>query len=349
MSLLSFAKSLLLSGADAFNATIGGPQPFTRAPEPDPSAAFRDDMTRRTAIAVGAERELEAFVRDGSFFCMRPNDLGDAAIWQGVYLAMTAVRWGVEPSIDRAKSMRAAATATARYLDGGILYRGAVPRSLEGECFHRDPTKGYFDVGGWVYRDDASLDSLLGVMLGAAFVMRFGDEVSRSILCEPLKIFAARFKADGYRLVRRDGTPTTYGDCRPGVFQAPVRVLAAALPSLVAGTPDWRAIATAYAPEFSTTDTQVPGRISYVNAHLAMLANVAFVAAVPTRTSFKAPGHAEAEDGLRRLVAKYADAGNSFVVMAARALGVSVPQSARDKAAKVLVEFPVGPKPKTGR
>ena len=346
--ILSTLKSSLLAGADGFNALVGGPQPFTRQALLDPSGHFVDDMTRRDYIAAAAEDELvKHFVRDGVFFAQTPNDLGDTAIWQGVYTAMTAMRHRARPTKETWAEQMYAARALARYLHGGRLARGAVPVELEGVMFHRDPTKVYYDEDGVVYREDASLDSLLGVMFGAAIVRRFGDGAAQAVLAGPLEAFAARFEADGFRLTNRDGSPTTYGDCRPGFFQAPVRILAAALPSILGDgpvAPAWRKIAKTYGREFATTDTQVPGRISYVNAHLAILANIAFVAAAPSG----APGVEAARAGLYRLVDKYADAGNSLVVFGSLALGLFLSVDARDKASKTLSEFPLGAKPKTG-
>lgn len=359
MNLLSVLKATVLKAADGFNATVGGPQPFTRRAIPDPSGHFVDDMTRRDYIAAQAEAELERFVRDGVFFAELPNSLGDAAIWQGVYTAMTAMRWAARPSVGSQQAMLAAATALSRFFyptgpGVSVLVRGAVPQALEGSFFSVDPNNGahYFTDGYlgpvYAYRDDASLDSLLGVMFGAAIVARFGDAPSRAVLAGPLTRFAAGFKAAGYRLTNRDGSPTRYGDCSPGFAQAPVRVLAAALPSLLAGTDDWRAIAATFAPEFATTDTQIPGKISYVNAHLAMLANLTWIAAAPQRGSRPAPGTVEAADGLRKLLEKYSDTGNAFLVHAAARLGVIPTQSQKDKADKTLIEFPLGAKPAAG-
>lgn len=358
MNLLSLMKATVLSGADIFNAAVGGPQPFTRRRYVDPSVEFSDDMARRDAIASFAEAELAAFVRNGVYVAQKPNDMGDCAIWQGVYTAMTVMRWTAKPSAETRQAMQAATEALARYFyptgpGQAILVRGAMPQALEHDLFHIDPNHAarYFTdtCAGTVYayREDASLDSLLGVMFGAAFVGRFGDSAARAALAEPLALFANGFEREGFRLTNRDGSPTTYGNCAPGFFQAPVRNLAAALPSLVADGPNgaaWRGIAQKYGREFATTDTQVPGRISWVNAHLAMLANLTFVCAAPVT----APGFGPACAGLRTLVDKYADAGNAFLIYAAARLGLEVKPSQRDKADKVLIEFPLGAKPNAG-
>lgn len=356
--ILSFLKAAMLGGADAFNGAIGGPSRFTRAAVPDPAMSFHDDMSRRQAIAEAAEEELAGFMRDGVFFAEKPNSLGDACIWQGVYAAMCAMRWNVSPSPETQAAMLAAATALSRYFyptgpSASILVRGAVPLALEHEFFQVDANNGahYFTDGYlgpvYVYRDDASLDSLLGAMFGAAIIQRFGDAPSRAVLQTPLESFARNFERAGFRLQNRDGGNTRYGDCSPGFLQAPVRCLAAALPSLVsegAVGSAWRAIAKSYGPEFARTDTQIPGKISYVNAHLAILATMTYVCAAPSG----APGLEAARAGLRTLMDKYADAGNSFLIYAAARLGVEPTQAQKDKADKILLEFPLGAKPRSG-
>lgn len=351
MILTSWIKSSILSGADDLNSLFGGPQRFTRSAIPDSSALFSDDEARRTAIAVSSERELVDFVSDGVFIQSRPNDLGDCAIWQGIYTAMTVMRWCDNKDAVAEAEMLAAATALSRYFyqnarEQAILVRGAMPTSLLGTFFNVDAANSsrYFVDGDYTYREDASLDSLLGVMFGAAIVNRFGDDASRAIIADLLECFSSGFSKAGFNVVNRGGPVTTYGSCAPGFAQAPVRVLASALPSLVSGGTDWTTIAASYSPEFATTDTQIPGKISWVNAHLAMLANLTYVAAAPPN----APGLSDAVNGLRKLLAKYSDAGNSFLVYACEALGVTPTQDQMDKAAKILLEFPIGSKPVAG-
>lgn len=351
MNTFSLIKSRVLRSLDGLNDLVGGPQPFTRAAVPDPSAQFPSDLLRREAIAISAEKELSNFLRSGVFAADLPNDLGDCAIWQGVYAAMTAARWHVSPSPEAQTTMLEAATALSRYFYpvapwNAALVRGAMPLALEHDLFSIDPANAvqYFSDGTYQYREDASLDSLLGAMFGAAMINRFGDAASRSVLIGRLQGFSRNFTAAGFTLVNRNGLPTTYGDCSPGLLQAPVRILAATLPSLVAGTDDWKAIAEAYGPEFSSTDTQAPGEVAYVNAHLAVLATLTYVCAAPAG----APGLADAKEGLQILMDKYADSGNAFLVLAARALGAPVTTIQLDKANKVLLEFPLGPKPKSG-
>lgn len=341
MSFLSRLKSTLLSAVDLVN----GKRPaFARPPSFDEAWSIHDGTTRLEAIRASAEMEISAFVRSGDFVAQKPNDLGDACIWQGVYTAMCVHRWRVTKSDVLRIEMVWAAQALAKYIRSGILHRGAMPTSLQGVLFHKDATKIYLDdPDGYTYRDDASLDSLLGFCFGAATVLRYGDAETWSLLRPAVVALAKRFEDDGFRLVKRDGTPTQYGDCRPGLIQAPVRVLAAALPSLLAGGEAWRKIAKSHAPEFRTPDTQIPGKMSWVNAHLAMLASLAYATATHTGD----PGRKEAEDGLRSLLTKYAPTGNAFLINACGAAGLAVRAEDQRVAAQVLSEFPVGGKPMT--
>ena len=342
--MLSFLKSIILSGADVFNKVVGGPAAFTRPAIPDPSQVFPNDEARLDAIMGSAEVELASFVRDGVFQTNLPTALEDSAIWQGVYAAMTAVRWRLNQSLPNQLAMREAAVALARHLHDGILCRGALPQELRQDFFVQDANAKYYFENGCIYCEDASLDSLLGVMFGCSVVARFGDEASKVSLALPLQLFSDAFAQHGFKITNRDGSCTTYGDCSPGFFQAPVRNLAAALPSLVSGGCAWQGIARKYGDEFRATDTQIPGKISYVNAHLAILANLTYACAAQQG----APGRNDAIEGLHVLMGKYADAGNSFLIHAAAALGTVPNPSQLAKADKVLLEFSVGPKPTQG-
>ena len=355
MILASFFKKIVLSGMDDMNELLGGPQPFTRAQIVDPSQSFADDASRRAAIASSAETEIVNFVSNGSFVQELPNDLGDTAIWQGVYTAMCVMRWCARPGDDTQALMLQAATAMSKYFYTTpslrtIAVRGAFPSSLQGDksnggsgLFHVDPGNAiqYFTDGAYTYREQASLDSLMGLMFGAAIINRFGDAPSKSVLAGPLTAFSKSFTAAGYNITNRDGSVTKYGNCAPGFTQAPVRILAATLPSLVAGLTDWQVLAKNYAPEFSTTDTQIPGKISYVNADLSILASLAYACAAPAG----APGLSSVVSGLKSLMGKYADSGNSFLIYACARLGIKPSLGQMAKAAKVLNEFPIGPKP----
>lgn len=333
MNLLrAFSQKMSVLKAIALSLLDRAPEAFTRAPllavgAPSPEA-----------LLASAEDELQAYVAGGCYAHARPVDLGDACIWQGVYTAMCVHRWRVTRTEDARLLMVEAAAALSKYVRRGVLHRGAVPAALVGALYTKDHTKVYVEEDGYVYEDDASLDSLLGFSYGAASVLTHGDDGSRHALTASLRDLSARFVQDGHRLVRRDGSPTKYGDCRPGFFQAPVRILAACLPPLLSdhGTL-WRPIAQRYGPEFAAPDTQVPGKPSWVNAHLAMLAALAYV----TMTKDGDPGRSDARRGLRTLLDKYAATGNAFLVFGCRAARVPISGEEEDLAEKALSEFPL--------
>ena len=250
--MLSLFKSILLRGVDLVN---GSPRAFTRPLLVDPAIPFLNVDSHLGNVMAAAEHEIDSFTKDGVFVAQKPNDLGDAAIWQGVYTAMTVMRHLAVPFRENQERKISAAKALARYINRGVLCRGAMPVALEGTLFHRDPSKTYYDEDGFVFREDASLDSLVGVMFGAAIANRFGGPEVAAILAGPLKEFSARFTKDNFKLISRDGKPTTHGNCTPGVIQASVRIIASALPSLVSGGEEWKGIAGRFAPEFAVPDT----------------------------------------------------------------------------------------------
>ena len=333
MRLLSNMKAMVLRAVESLSA----PRPyFDRPTDPEKLDVSLED------IAKSAERELEDFVRDGAFFAQKPNDLGDACIWQGVYTAMCVQRWRYEKSPAAKKLMREAAKALAMYPRWGVLNRGAVPKALEGQFFHRDPTKRYLnDSNGYVYRDDASLDSLLGFCYGAATIVRYGDQGTKDVVAKAFFELSVNFSRNGYRLINNDETFTKYGNCALGLFQAPVRVMAACLPSLLAGQDDWRKIAARHAPEFKTPDTQIPKKMSWVNAHLAILATLSYL----MLTKAEDPGHREAQLGLNALLGKYVHAGNAFLIFGAVAADCLITANERELGVKVLSEFSLAGKP----
>ena len=343
--MLSFIKSIVLSGVDVVNSILGGPSSFIRSAIPDPSQSFTDNSERRNTIAQYAEKELTHFIIQGIYSNSKPSDLGDSAIWQGVYTAMTVLRWRINPTTENQMAMFAASTALSKHFYRGILDRGAVPQSLASQLISQNPSKVYHtDPDGYIHYEDASLDSLLGVMFGAAMVNRLGDSDSKGVMADPLKNFSTKFTSNNFILTNRDGSATPYGNCTPGFMQAPVRILAATLPGLISGSNDWQSIANKYSDEFVTTDTQIPGKISWVNADLAILANMTYLIAAPSY----APSLSKVTAGLRTLMSKYADAGNSFLICGCKAFGVTPTDSQYSKASKILSEFSLGPKPKTG-
>lgn len=328
MNFLSFLKSSVLSLFDKI------PVPFNRPASPDPAGPGIFELE------ASAEIELRDFVRDGCYVQHKPpelSDLGDACIWQGVYAAMCVHRWRVKKSDFSKALLIEASEALAKYVRNGVLHRGAMPTALQGVLFNKDKTKVYLDDSdGYTYRDDASLDSLLGFCYGAATIMKLGCPEAASTIFNACKSLTVRFTADNYKLVNRDGSPTKYGNCTPGFFQAPVRTMAACLPSLIAGAAEWRDIARKYAPEFSTTDTQIPGKMSWINAHLAILASLTYVMV----TGEKDNGHAQACRGVEKLLDKYSDAGNAFLIFGAQSSGQKISRDERRAAELVLSEFP---------
>ena len=328
MNIFSWLKVQALAAIDRFNSKNEPFQDFTRSIEQKPPfltaqeewlAHLAEFYRLGLADFTTADHEL--------FQEVRPNSLGDLCIWQGVYSAYCSLSKGPLGE-----------NGLARYVSPeGFLHRGVAPHGAP--WFTVDPSKVYQDDGSWVTRDDASLDSLLGFLFGVAMASR--TKRMTPALCGAMKRLASRFVADGYRLKNPDGSFTTYGDCRPGVVQAPVRNLAATLvaywgEACGAPTPGWRDICKSYGGEFSRTETHVLWKHAWYNDHLAMLATCAgFMADAAWFSGCRA--------GLDVLLTKHAKAGNAFLIFMDDYLepnSISPGKRARlDNANLVLLEF----------
>jgi hypothetical protein len=221
----------------------------------------------------------------------------------------------------------------------GILLRGVAPNDVT--WLTKDPSKTYYDDGKFTTRDDASLDSLCGFLFGVAVAHRNGRLIPP--LKNAMKRLADRFVADGYRLKKVDGGFTTYGDCRPGIFQAPVRNLAAALVSYWgetcgADTPGWRQICLDHNKEFENLETHVLWKHAWYNDHLAILTACAGYMA---ESIFFYP----ARKGFDRLLVKHTKTGNAFLIQMAQYLGETLSQEQVGISMKVLLEFTDTPVP----
>ncbi len=339
-------KSKLLGLVDRVNARVDPFEPLTRPL--DLPVGEQDSPDRLERLAEYYESDLRKYTFDrGTFYThMVPNDLGDMCIWQGVYAAMCARR---EQAAGPDASHR---SATEKAVFGLMLFvndrlvRGVIPHEYvgQGKPFVIDTSKPdqYWHDGDLLFKDDASLDSLAGWLYGVATAISL--DMTTQEQRNAIARYCQQFIKDRYRLRNRDNSPTRFGDCRPGFFQAPVRTLATVtilrMGELLTGSDfGWRKMARRFSAEFARTETHVPGRVDWENANLAVLINSAYAMVAPEA----APGGREARDGLRNLLRKERAWGNAFLVNQCRALGIEVPAEQLRVADKILREFPLGP------
>lgn len=152
-----------------------------------------------------------------------PLDMGDQAIWHGVYTAMLALRfWQLRDS------------ETSKY-----LYDAAQGLTLH-QTIHGEPSPRLIrgisdDCKTW--QDDASNDSATGHLLGIYLGWKLGPETMRPVFAKLSEGLALELLNHGDCLVGPTGLPTTYGALVDGWRSDPLRVtLALAIYAVAACT-----------------------------------------------------------------------------------------------------------------
>jgi hypothetical protein len=228
--ILDRALGLVLGGIDNLNIMLSPFEKFTRPiypyderPLSEIEAAFWADIQEHWLF--GYDREL--------YWSMAPNDGGDMAIWHGVYTATCALRKD-QDALERAlKGCRVLQGAGA----DSRLVRGA--NSLDGPL-GMDPTRTYYRrvIDGRVYSTlaDVSESSIIGHVFGLWMAYRWSDSASaQAVAAEMLRDLAATVAADGDRLLDPDGRPARFGDLRPKITTAPIRIAALTMLYAAAG------------------------------------------------------------------------------------------------------------------
>jgi hypothetical protein len=206
-----------LSAWDALHEKLDGSLVSTRPARP------RDERPlRRQAAEMWADLERR-FLADGRFLLIStpPVEIGDACLWQGVYAATAALAYELEPST-------AALRRAERAFDGleALGRRGRpIARSVLPLDVVTEPP------GHWSYRDaryqwkeDASVDSAAGWMLGALVVLE-SVPTRRAEALDAVQRFADQLIAGGFRLRNSDGSATRYGSAGGDMISSPVGLL----------------------------------------------------------------------------------------------------------------------------
>lgn len=315
---------------------------FTRGPILPPGENASNPEQRLKDLALKWDLDLVRFTSDNQalFVQALPCDLGDTCIWQGLYTAYRVLAWRQNPTAGTQVSMEAAIRGLTKYIVApeNILVRGVAPTRDVGTMYTQDPNwkQYYFTRGDYLYREDASLDSLLGFLFGAAVAIKYASSnASTQALKQTVVAFATKFKANGYKIVHRDGSPTVYGNCSPGFLQAPVRNLTATLVLKLADDKDWLNLEKQFGPEFKTTETHFFSNHGWYNDNLAVLATLAYLLTAKDSD----PGFHPAYDGLSLLLEKSHKLGNSFLTFMAALVPITPTVTEQKQADTILLEF----------
>lgn len=226
MGFFDTLKSLVLSVADACSS-LEPFKPFSRA------ANIIDPRPQAEKARLYWEDIQSSWIKGGSFYwSMLPNEIGDMAIWHGLYAATCAFKGDRDALLVAMEGMKKLQSL------GGLsrIHRGA--DTLDGP-HSIDPSKKYYEDAGFIYIDEVSESTLIGHLFGLWAIQhcRIPDDMkakAKSMASE----LAAQVSSDGYRLLNHDGTVARFGDLRPGVGTAPIRIAALACLLLMGGRMD---------------------------------------------------------------------------------------------------------------
>lgn len=136
-------------------------------------------------------------------------DLGDQAIWHGIYTGTLCMRYAIEQS----PGLDVKIELCMRGLMGHQSKHGEDrPRLIRGY----DPR-----TGRW--QDDASNDSLTGHFFGAWAALRWGPPLLQPRARQLIRNIADALIRDKYRLTKADGSPTSHGKLINGFLTDPLQ------------------------------------------------------------------------------------------------------------------------------
>jgi hypothetical protein len=144
-----------------------------------------------------AEIEQEFLLPTGEFLYQhpRPNDAGDTAIWQGIFVGMRILRGDdVSVPLHFLKSL---------FVDNALV-------------------RGYYPDG--TPNDTTSNDSATGPLFAFYCALRFGDVYTKEQAGNILLPWAKNLKDHGWALVDQNGQPTKFGQLDNGVLTDPLRI-----------------------------------------------------------------------------------------------------------------------------
>ncbi len=285
------------------------------------------------------------------YWSMKPNDLGDAAIWQGMALFTYAARndegmaarliQGIDHLITLGKTNRIA--------------RGVDLNPHFGGKYAVDPSRKHYNDGEFSFIDDVSESSMIGILFGLYGVKKFFPNTLLETHADRLlMLMAEQVIKDGYRLINEDGTPAKFGDLRPSIWTAPIRIGTLAALLLLAyrasGSGDllsrYQDIVRKHYGSLTHLETHVLSVHPYYQDILAymvyaMLVDMDNVNPNAVEGFSSAWGH---------LFARTNHEGNSFYIYLRHIIMKDVGQDYLDQAEKTLHEFNSDPsKGRTGR
>jgi hypothetical protein len=345
--MLESLKGFILQGIDTLNIRL---TPFNRF---ERDAEIIDDISLSSkAEFYWEEIQTEFLFGDGKefFWSMKPNDLGDMAMWQGFYTFTCAVK-GEIPALT-------AALVGQKNLQvlGGFnrLCRGA--DSEINPSYIINPTRKYYKDRGIVYTQEVSESTLIGQLFGLWSIVYFSSEpILQSIASKLISDLAQQIIDDEFTLKDQEGNIAKFGDLRPSLLTAPIRITALAclllLSYKVSGNIDHKNIYDNLVKKYLGSITHPETHLLWIHpqyqdilAYMLMSIMITSEDDANLKKSYK--------DTLRRQWDKNKEEGNSFYTYIVQLTCNDVESRYLLNAEKILQEFNTdplkGPTGKTG-
>lgn len=229
LTLISRLKAAAIRAADTVNALHDPFQEFTRTAVPkypqtlsEKAQKFEDDFLLRFMLDhplsnQGVIGNYRIPLPIGS-----PLDLGDQALWHGIYMAMFAFKYAALNRSRDPKIMIGSPEEQNASLQVMKMISGCKSHQYaHGEGKAR-LIRGVDETGRW--QDDASNDTATGHMAGLYYAWEYGPSLVKPAAALYMENLAVELIDHEYALVKADGTPTTFGALDQGWKTDPLRL-----------------------------------------------------------------------------------------------------------------------------
>lgn len=202
--MINFLKRRFFGLADAINIAAS---PFDRF-ERSLDTVDRLSLQEKATIFTNDIKQNWLYTGGRMYWSMKPNDLGDQAIWQGLATATFAMLGdrGTTPKLLEGQELLQTAAGDGR------LCRGVDFRDGASEV---DPSRVYIHKDGLRAIQQCSESSLIGHLYGFHALLTGTFPEHSTKLAELLDNLATRIVKDDFQLLDSDGTPAKHGDLRP--------------------------------------------------------------------------------------------------------------------------------------
>lgn len=330
-------KGFLLGGVDAINILFCPFEKFTRAAEPIEFITLEE---RANFYWYDIQQNWLHGLDNEFYWSMRPNDLGDMAIWQGLYTFTCALKNDPEALRKAFKGQ-----ALLQTLSGNNrLARGA---DATNGSFNVDPSRTYYKNGSYTFLQEVSESTLIGHLLGLWSVYHLGNDASLKEQAAALvEALASRVIEDGYQLKNQAGVTAKFGDLRPTLLAAPIRIASLAclllLSYKMSGNTSHKELYEKIVSKYADALTRLETHVLWIHPQYQDML-VYFVLAMFCSMEYDVSRKLSYVATMNKQWVKNKEEGNSFYTYMAIFVGINVDDRYRENAKKILSEFNTNP------